>query len=59
MPAIALSAYADQASKEKALAAGFSAFLAKPARPDALLRLVDDLLERARSFQETIKQERA
>jgi len=45
VPAIALSAYADQASREAALAAGFSAFLAKPARADALLALVRTLLD--------------
>jgi len=45
VPAIALSAYADQASQDAALAAGFSAFLAKPARSTALLDLVRTLLE--------------
>jgi CheY-like chemotaxis protein len=44
VPAIALSAYADQRSREAALAAGFNAFLAKPARADALLHLVGSLL---------------
>jgi signal transduction histidine kinase/ActR/RegA family two-component response regulator len=44
VPAIALSAYADRPSREAALAAGFSAFLAKPARPDTLLQLVGSLL---------------
>ena len=44
VPAIALSAYADQPSREAALAAGFDAFLAKPARADALLQLVGSLL---------------
>lgn len=44
VPAIALSAYADQPSREAALAAGFNAFLAKPTRADALLQLVDSLL---------------
>ena len=46
VPAIALSAYADQPSREAALAAGFNAFLAKPSRADALLQLVDSLLPR-------------
>jgi signal transduction histidine kinase/CheY-like chemotaxis protein len=45
--AIALSAYADRASREAALAAGFDAFLAKPARPHALVELVSTLLNRA------------
>jgi signal transduction histidine kinase/ActR/RegA family two-component response regulator len=44
LPAIALSAFADARSEESARAAGFSAFLAKPARPEALLQLVDRLL---------------
>jgi len=44
VPAIALSAYADPASRDAALAAGFTAFLAKPTRADALLQLVDALL---------------
>jgi signal transduction histidine kinase/ActR/RegA family two-component response regulator len=46
IPAIALSAYADGASRDAALAAGFSAFLAKPTRADALLQLVSTLLDR-------------
>ena len=44
LPAIALSAFADPRSEESARAAGFSAFLAKPARPEALLGLIDRLL---------------
>jgi CheY-like chemotaxis protein len=44
VPAIALSAYADQRSREAAFAAGFNAFLAKPTRADALLQLVDAML---------------
>jgi CheY-like chemotaxis protein len=48
VPAIALSAYADRASREAALAAGFTAFLAKPARPHALVELVRALLYDAR-----------
>jgi signal transduction histidine kinase/ActR/RegA family two-component response regulator len=43
-PAIALSAYADTASQRAALAAGFNVFVAKPARPQALLRVIDSLL---------------
>jgi CheY-like chemotaxis protein len=45
LPAIALSAFADTRSEEAALAAGFSAFLAKPARPEALLGLIGRLLQ--------------
>jgi CheY-like chemotaxis protein len=44
VPAIALSAYADEGSRKAALGAGFNAFLAKPARTDALLELVRSLL---------------
>ena len=44
VPAIALSAYADQRSQQAAFAAGFDAFLAKPARTDDLLQLVGSLL---------------
>jgi len=45
VPAIALSAYADRASREAALAAGFTAFLAKPTRADTLVQLVRTLLD--------------
>jgi CheY-like chemotaxis protein len=44
VPALALSAYADPASQKAALDAGFTAFLAKPAKPHDLLRAVDRLL---------------
>ena len=44
VPAIALSAFADARSEESARAAGFSAFLAKPARPETLLGLIEQLL---------------
>jgi signal transduction histidine kinase len=44
IPAIALSAYADTASRNAALAAGFTAFLAKPTRPHALVELVISVL---------------
>jgi signal transduction histidine kinase/CheY-like chemotaxis protein len=44
VPAIALSAYADERSRQAAFAAGFDAFLAKPTRADDLLQLVDSLL---------------
>jgi CheY-like chemotaxis protein len=44
VPAIALSAYADRASRDAALAAGFTTFLEKPTRTDALLDLVASLL---------------
>jgi signal transduction histidine kinase/ActR/RegA family two-component response regulator len=44
LPAIALSAYADAASQQAALSAGFTAFVAKPARPQALLKTIESLL---------------
>ena len=49
VPAIALSAYADASSQEAALAAGFTAFLAKPTRAHALLDLVRTLLNADRA----------
>ena len=45
LPAIALSAFADARSEESAREAGFSAFLAKPTRPEALIRLIDRLVK--------------
>ncbi len=48
VPAIALSAYADAASREAALVAGFTAFLPKPARPHTLVELVWSLLNERR-----------
>ena len=47
VPAIALSAFADTRAQDAARAAGFTAFLVKPARPDALLALVARVLHRA------------
>jgi CheY-like chemotaxis protein len=44
VPAIALSAFADARAEESAHRAGFSAFLAKPTRPEALVGLIDRLL---------------
>jgi signal transduction histidine kinase/ActR/RegA family two-component response regulator len=49
VPAIALSAYADRGTQDAALAAGFTAFLAKPARAQALLDLVAALLHESSS----------
>jgi CheY-like chemotaxis protein len=45
LPAIALSAFADLRSEESARAAGFSAFVAKPARPESLLAAIERLLK--------------
>ena len=46
VPALALSAYVDSASQQRAIDAGFTAFLAKPARPQDLLQAVHRLLDR-------------
>jgi signal transduction histidine kinase/ActR/RegA family two-component response regulator len=40
MPAVALTAYASEADRERALAAGFQAHVSKPIEPDALLSAV-------------------
>jgi CheY-like chemotaxis protein len=45
-PAIALTAYAADADRDKALASGFQAYLAKPAEPDQLVALVARLAGR-------------
>ena len=44
VPAIALSAYARAEDRSSALRAGFSDFVAKPARPEDVLRAVQQLL---------------
>jgi len=44
LPAIALSAFADAHSEASARAAGFSAFVAKPTRPEALVGLIHRML---------------
>lgn len=43
LPALALSAYVAAADKNKALAAGFSDHLGKPARPDELVEVLERL----------------
>jgi CheY-like chemotaxis protein len=45
IPAIALTAYASEEDRDRALAAGFSQHLAKPVSPGALARAVHDLVE--------------
>jgi CheY-like chemotaxis protein/anti-sigma regulatory factor (Ser/Thr protein kinase) len=40
LPAVALTAYASEADRERALAAGFQAHISKPIEPDALLSAV-------------------
>ncbi len=44
VPAIALSAYADERSRERARDAGFDVFVAKPTRSEVLLQLIYRLL---------------
>jgi signal transduction histidine kinase len=45
VPAIALSAYADLATRDAALSAGFSAFVAKPTRAQELVDMAGSLLD--------------
>jgi len=47
IPAIAISGYASQEDKAKALAAGFADHLAKPVEPDEVVRKVVELLSRS------------
>ena len=49
VPAIALSAYADEATREAALDAGFTEFIAKPVRPHRVVALVNSLLSHSRT----------
>ncbi len=44
MPAIALTAFADEVTQQKAIAAGFDCHVAKPIDPFALANVVIDLL---------------
>lgn len=44
IPAVALTAYSDAEHRDKALAAGFDAFISKPVTTDVLLPLVTSLL---------------
>jgi CheY-like chemotaxis protein len=43
IPAIALTAYASAADRDRAIAAGFQAHVAKPFEPADVVRLVHDL----------------
>jgi CheY-like chemotaxis protein len=45
IPAIALTAYAGEFNRQKALAAGFQRHLAKPVEPDALIAAVTTLVK--------------
>jgi signal transduction histidine kinase/ActR/RegA family two-component response regulator len=49
-PAVALTAYARDEDRERALAAGFDAFLPKPVEPSELVGVVADLAGRTRGF---------
>lgn len=46
-PALALTAYATAQDREKVIAAGFEAHLAKPAEPSALIQSVAELAGRS------------
>ena len=48
IPAIALTAYARDEDRRRALERGLSGHLAKPVEPDALVRLVGDLARAAK-----------
>jgi CheY-like chemotaxis protein len=49
-PAVALTAYARDDDRERALAAGFDAFLPKPVEPSELVGVVADLAGRPSQF---------
>jgi signal transduction histidine kinase len=50
IPAVALTAYAGEENRDRALAAGFSAHVTKPVSPGALVRIVARTLERPTLF---------
>jgi CheY-like chemotaxis protein len=58
VPAVALSAHVYGEDRERALAAGFDAFLPKPVRPRALIDCLRALLARAQAFVERRRGER-
>ena len=45
IPAIALTAYAREEDRKRALEAGFQTYLAKPVEPEALVRRVGELAQ--------------
>ena len=55
MPAIALTAYARERDRAKALAAGYQVHLAKPVEPDDLVLAVADLAGRTAEEKEETK----
>ena len=58
VPAVALSAHVYSEDRERALAAGFDAFLPKPVRPHALVDCLRALIARARAFVDRRRGER-
>jgi CheY-like chemotaxis protein len=58
VPAVALSAHVYAEDKDRALSAGFDAFVPKPVRPRALIDCVRALLARARAFVDRRRGER-
>jgi len=48
IPAIALTAYAREEDRQKALSSGFQLHLAKPIRPPALIRAISEVMGRAK-----------
>ena len=45
-PIIAQTAYASEEDKQKVMEGGFSAYLSKPVRKDALLKLVNEIVDK-------------
>lgn len=58
VPAIALSAHVYSEDRQRALEAGFDAFVPKPVRPRALIDCLRALITRARAFVERRRGER-
>jgi CheY-like chemotaxis protein len=58
VPAVALSAHVYREDKDRALAAGFNAFVPKPVRPKALIDCLRALLARTKAFIERRQGER-
>jgi CheY-like chemotaxis protein len=58
VPAVALSAHVYGEDRDRAIAAGFDAFLSKPVRPRALIDCLRALLSRAKAFVERRRADR-